>query len=191
MFGISATASNKEEGSSPQKIPIWVLLKTPTGLAAALTLAVTAAAAGFIEPMLARQLSILLGLPINGVGIIWALYNLVYTGGGMVLGYWGEKMQPKKIMAMGLLLMGLSFFLLGPIPWLNFIHFSPAMAWVMEIGGLSGISVGCALAMVPAMPLMLKVIAKGNVKEGQSRQGRKPGIERRPILLRFVRCSTT
>jgi MFS family permease len=88
-------------------------------------------------------------------GLVFGIPPLVYSASclwtGTIANCWGNK----KTVAAGLLVVGVSFILLGPIPWLDGLPFSVAVGWIVVTLCLMGIGVGSALIVVPSVPMML------------------------------------
>jgi len=115
---------------------------------------VALACMGFLEPTFSTHLSFVLGLSELSIGAVFAIPSLVYTVVALFAGPLAERLGYRVTICIGLLQLGICYFLIGPAPWLAFLYINRTATWLLEISGLFMLGVGFALAVIPILPLI-------------------------------------
>ena len=131
-----------------------------TILLAALALVTDAAAVSFLDPTLATHLRLVFDIDVDEIGVVFALLPFFYSAAALLVYAVVARLGNKECMSLGLILVGLSLLVLGPVPFFPFPS-PPSLAvmWSLVLVSLSVLGVGSALVVVPAVPLMLSSAA--------------------------------
>ncbi|KAI9980000.1 hypothetical protein PInf_027026 [Phytophthora infestans] len=151
--GIYAAARTRSASGS--SIARYKDVLTPTCM---ICLAVTTFAMssfGFIDPYLGTHLHKVLGAEHVAVGLGFALSAFVYFLGGLVYAWLSRNFGSKQVILMGLLMLAVGFFFLGPPPFLSGLFRNTESLWLAQFASLVLIGCGTALSVAPGLPLTL------------------------------------
>ncbi|RLN98054.1 hypothetical protein BBJ28_00014708, partial [Nothophytophthora sp. Chile5] len=110
---------------------------------------------GFIDPYLGTHLHKVLGAEHVAVGLGFALSAFVYFLGGLVYAWLSRNCGSKQVILLGLLLLSVGFFFLGPPPFLSRFFQDTNRLWATQYLSLVLTGCGAALAIAPGLPLTL------------------------------------
>jgi len=145
---------DEEEEDPPGVIEV---LKIPWVWISCVVTILTMSALVFIEPTLAIHLQPFELSP-TVVGLMFVLTYAVYMVATPVVGYLIDHWSKSGLMFIGVMIMGSSYLLLGPAPFLPFL---PATIYLNAISlGLLG--VGSCVALLPTLPMMCLAAEKKN-----------------------------
>ncbi|GMF37313.1 unnamed protein product [Phytophthora lilii] len=158
--GIYAAPRTRPASGSLYRTPSFSIVRykdvlTPTCV---ISLAVTTFAMssfGFIDPYLGTHLHKVLGAEHVAVGLGFALSAFVYFLGGLVYAWLSRNCGSKQVILLGLMLLSVGFFFLGPPPFLNGLFRNTKSLWVAQYISLMLTGCGTALAIAPGLPLTL------------------------------------
>ncbi|ETI54469.1 hypothetical protein F443_02727 [Phytophthora nicotianae P1569] len=161
--GIYAPARTRPASGSLYRTPSFSIVRykdvlTPTCV---ICLAVTTFAMssfGFIDPYLGTHLHKVLGAEHVAVGLGFALSAFVYFLGGLVYAWLSRNCGSKQVILLGLMLLGVGFFFLGPPPFLNGLFQNIEGLWIAQYASLMLTGCGAALTIAPGLPLTLASI---------------------------------
>ncbi|KAG7398964.1 hypothetical protein PHYBOEH_010069 [Phytophthora boehmeriae] len=110
---------------------------------------------GFIDPYLGSHLHKMLGAEHVAVGLGFAISAFVYFLGGLVYAWLSRTCGSKHVVLLGLMMLSVGFFFLGPTPVLNGLFQNPNRLWFAQYGSLMMTGSGAALAIAPGLPLAI------------------------------------
>lgn len=128
---------------------------TPTCKICLVVTAFAMASFGFMDPYLGTHLHKVLGVQHVAVGLGFALSAFVYFLGGLVYAWLSRTCGSKQVIMLGLVLLSVGFFFLGPTPFLNGLFQNTNHLWIAQYVSLMLTGCGTALAIAPGLPLTL------------------------------------
>eukprot|EP00742_Colponemidia_sp_Colp-10_P008175 GILJ01008831.1.p1 GENE.GILJ01008831.1~~GILJ01008831.1.p1 ORF type:complete len:439 (-),score=63.94 GILJ01008831.1:32-1348(-) len=143
---------SEAQGSTDiMKPSIWTALRIPEVRVLFGCIFFSTAAIGFLDPTLAGELDGF-GLSSGPIGLIFMVSTLSYAITSPFMTWVSMKIGPRVLMLLGLLCTAISFFLLGPCPYIPFLPSSIVTICI----ALVVLGMGAAMILVPAMPEMIK-----------------------------------
>ncbi|RLN60808.1 hypothetical protein BBJ29_005889 [Phytophthora kernoviae] len=110
---------------------------------------------GFMDPYLGSHLHKVLGAEHIAVGLGFALSAFVYFLGGLVYAWLSRACGSKQVILLGLAMLSVGFFFLGPTPLLNGLFQNTNRLWFAQYVSLTMTGCGAALAIAPGLPLTI------------------------------------
>ncbi|KAL4157705.1 hypothetical protein PRNP1_006721 [Phytophthora ramorum] len=158
--GIYATPRTRSASRSLYRTPSFSIVRykdvlTPTCVICLVVTSFAMASFGFIEPYLGMHLHKVLGAEHVAVGLGFALSAFVYFLGGLAYAWLSRNCGSKQVTLLGLMLLSVGFFFLGPPPFLNGVFQHTNSLWLAQYVSLMLTGCGAALAIAPGLPLTL------------------------------------
>ncbi|KAG2761799.1 hypothetical protein PC129_g18368 [Phytophthora cactorum] len=159
--GIYAAARTGPASGSLYRTPSFSIVRykdvlTPTCVICLAATTFAMSSFGFIDPYLGTHLHKVLGAEHVAVGLGFALSAFVYFLGGLVYAWLSRNCGSKQVILLGLTLLAVGFFFLGPPPFLDGLFFQNTKSlWLAQYVSLMLTGCGTALTIAPGLPLTL------------------------------------
>ncbi|EGZ16789.1 hypothetical protein PHYSODRAFT_501067 [Phytophthora sojae] len=158
--GIYAAPRARSASRSLYRTPSFSIVRykdvlTPTCVISLMVTSFAMSSFGFIDPYLGTHLHKVLGAEHMAVGLGFALSAFVYFLGGLVYAWLSRNCGSKQVILLGLMLLSVGFFFLGPPPFLNGLFQTTRSLWLAQYVSLMLMGCGTALAIAPGLPLTL------------------------------------
>eukprot|EP00475_Leptophrys_vorax_P028779 TRINITY_DN41871_c0_g1_i1.p1 TRINITY_DN41871_c0_g1~~TRINITY_DN41871_c0_g1_i1.p1 ORF type:complete len:544 (-),score=122.83 TRINITY_DN41871_c0_g1_i1:65-1657(-) len=109
---------------------------------------------GAIDVIFASHLQATLSIDTSAIGALFAFQAFVYVLSSSFVTKISSDLSPKMTMFLGEILTGISFLLIGPLPYSDAFVDSSWMVWVLVVVGLIVGQLGLACGLIPAVPLI-------------------------------------
>jgi len=126
-----------------------------------LTNVIAIASCGFTGPIISKHFELVLGASVNTSGFLMGLPSMVYTVSAMVTPSFTAKFGEPFTLMVGFLLVGFSYTILGPAPFLAPLFHARIESWCIQIFSLVISGIGMAFSMIPILPIMQKSLRQG------------------------------
>eukprot|EP00475_Leptophrys_vorax_P031683 TRINITY_DN480_c0_g1_i1.p1 TRINITY_DN480_c0_g1~~TRINITY_DN480_c0_g1_i1.p1 ORF type:complete len:648 (-),score=161.28 TRINITY_DN480_c0_g1_i1:125-2038(-) len=107
-----------------------------------------------VDPILGPHMQSSVGVSTAVIGLLFAASDIFNVIGSMLGSTISEMISNKSTAVLGLFLTGVSFCLLGPVPYLDQLFTTPALSWFALSSGGILYGFGLALAIIPLVPMM-------------------------------------
>ncbi|KAG1685200.1 hypothetical protein DVH05_009644 [Phytophthora capsici] len=158
--GIYATPRAQVSSGSLYRRPSFSIVRykdvlTPTCVICLAVTIFTMSSFGFMDPYLGAHLHKVLGAEHVAVGLGFALSAFVYFLGGLMYAWLSRNCGSRQVILLGLVMLAVGFFFLGPPPFLNDLFQNTKSLWFAQYVSLVLTGCGTALAIAPGLPLTL------------------------------------
>jgi len=155
--------SDEEAAGGEQKVPRTVLnlqqIMSSVHMAIAATgLVLFSAAMGVLVPFLSDHF-VEVGLSKDYTGLFYAIPALAYALAAPFIGYLCDRLGPRPLMVIGLLVVLSGQFLIGPFPPLaKLLGKGSWVPWVTQTVSLVLLGAGAGMSLVPVLPYMTNIV---------------------------------